>query len=105
MLIFLLDLCAERYVEAKYGVQSETSVEATITTTAREEGLISEDSNAATEVTAELSKKTDDPAVVEKLESLEEFAFRQQIAAFLILEFGVILHSIFVGELLLHRYV
>lgn len=102
MFIFLLDLVAERYVEMKYGVRSEESVEDMITNTARDHGLISENSDSASSPVKDdwsdmSGKKTDDPAVIEKMENLSAFAFRQQIAAFLILEFGVILHSVFVG--------
>lgn len=44
-------------------------------------------------------QKTESPSLVEdeKYEALAERAFKQQIAAFLILEFGVIFHSVIIG--------
>ncbi|KAI4854252.1 ZIP zinc/iron transport family [Aureobasidium sp. EXF-8845] len=132
MVVFLMDLASERYVETKYGQQNDESVEDLITTTRRSVShrhpdagnfpsvlLQNEDleAGARAEVEAEQKGHRDttptsseshaafsddmdkikDPIVLEKLEAAQNQAYKQQIAAFLVLEFGVIFHSVVIG--------
>lgn len=110
MVIFLMDLFAERLVEMKYGSQHDHSVESMITRTAHNHGPASEEHTVPAMVDEDMIESvkdhgkgsvdmSDDAASVEKLELLELSAFRQQIAAFMILEFGVIFHSVIIGKL------
>ena len=110
MIIFLLDFGAERYVEIKYGAQNIPDVETSITrnghhtaatesdTAERRESLARIEAMAAS---AAYSEKYNSPAYDDEGSSLDhaaaEKSFRQQIAAFLILEFGVIFHSVIIG--------
>lgn len=129
MVVFLLDLASERYVETKYGQQNDESVEDLITTSRRSVShrhpdagnfppvLLQNDdleAGARTGVEAEQKGHQDmtptsskshaafsddmnkirDPVVLEKLEAAQNQAYKQQIAAFLVLEFGVIFHSV-----------
>ena len=129
MVVFLMDLLSEKYVETKYGQQSDESVEDIITSSRRSVShrhpdagnfppivLQNDDIEAAAhaEVQAEQKAHQDiantsgksqsafrddtdkikDPIVLEKLEAAQTQAYKQQIAAFLVLEFGVIFHSV-----------
>lgn len=100
--IFLLDLGAERYVEAKYGVhhhQGNLEDIATGGVHTHHDSItptpISDDDQAlerkATEPYQAMSEETVD---LEKSTLIQENAFRTQFAAFLVLEFGVIFHSV-----------
>jgi zinc transporter 1/2/3 len=118
MLVFLLDFGAERYVDHKYGFAHGQSVEQIITDSPgnaatrslthqqlhsgdQDETMhasIAAQQNPEVPVTKTSEKITD----VEKSGSLQsddmaERSFRQQISAFLILEFGVIFHSVIIG--------
>jgi zinc transporter 1/2/3 len=115
MVVFLLDFGAKRYVEMKYGIaHGHPDVESTLTNAdahGAHQGLHSGDQNdtqddvlislpASTIRAAE--KDSIDKCDVEEGSRIarndaEETAFRQQIAAFLVLEFGVILHSVIIG--------
>ena len=98
MMIFLLDFGAERYVEIKYGVNTEQDIQGAVT------GVEGNDANKPRS-----GSQANIPRVVSDYEKgfSEEFAetdseaarlaFKQQIAAFLILEFGVIFHSVIIG--------
>ena len=123
MLIFLLDFGAEWYVEQKFGFEHQhVNVEDTITdghtSPARHPSdqshlshqfLHSADQDeipvpATIPENPEVQKKegVETKGDVEIVESRTAFiaterAFRQQIAAFLILEFGVIFHSVIIG--------
>ena len=93
MLIFLLDFGAERYVETKYGFSAEEDIQTAITTVEdRKDAYVPRNGSVATP-----HEKT----FYEELEFGDtkggRAAFRQQIAAFLILEFGVIFHSVIIG--------
>ncbi|KAL4767905.1 Zinc/iron permease [Aspergillus nidulans var. acristatus] len=88
--IFLLDFGAERYVEVKYGVCREDP-EQFMTSTANNEDPVSRQAGST-------SKKADDTLEAQSIDSgYNERSFRQQIAAFLILEFGIIFHSVIIG--------
>ncbi|KAL4813135.1 Zinc/iron permease [Aspergillus spinulosporus] len=88
--IFLLDFGSERYVEIKYGVCREDPEQFMTSTTNNEE--------AVSRQTASADKKADDALKAQSIDSSYiERSFRQQIAAFLILEFGIIFHSVIIG--------
>lgn len=100
MCIFLVALSAERYVEMKYGVSDNPNIEDLIVS--RSTG------HAATgETTSHPGHPRDDATRPKCLQSrddvqnkellLETISFHQQLAAFLILEFGVIFHSVIIG--------
>lgn len=111
--IFLMDLFVERFVEMKYGSQHDHNVESMITRTAHNHGPNSEEHTVSAMIDEDLAEDmiqqhTDDHKMLktpegsldlEKAETLELLGFRQQIAAFLILEFGVIFHSVIIGKL------
>ncbi|KAL2815251.1 Zinc/iron permease [Aspergillus cavernicola] len=90
MSIFLLDFGAERYVEVRYGVCREDP-ERFITSTENNQ-------QAAATAVPNQDKKVDDGMEAQSVESgVIDRSFKQQIAAFLILEFGVIFHSVIIG--------
>ncbi|MCJ1300771.1 high-affinity Zn(2+) transporter zrt1 [Hypocenomyce scalaris] len=111
IVIFLLDFVAERYVEVKYGIHNDSDVQAAVT------GQADTRTNATdVHIHAPASSPTDAEAgaaaakAYEKKFSAEGFepdseadeaardrSFKQQISAFLILEFGVIFHSVIIG--------
>ncbi|KPI34582.1 Zinc-regulated transporter 1 [Cyphellophora attinorum] len=88
MFIFLLDVAAERYVEMKYGVEHDQDVEGVMTGVNRQEH-VPRDAYEKKFVEEFSSDDTDEHA--------RSLAVRQQIAAFLILEFGVLFHSVIIG--------
>jgi len=103
MVIFLMDLGAERYVESKYGAQNEENVEDLVTGRRKQSladinpGMMSADDIEAAHEQQRKNKEMNghvDSIESEKIHAAELYAFRQQIAAFLILEFGVIFHSV-----------
>ncbi|KAI9724668.1 MAG: high-affinity Zn(2+) transporter zrt1 [Chrysothrix sp. TS-e1954] len=110
MIVFLMDFAAERYVEKKYAfAHGDPDVDGAVTGrsnrktshqylhSGEQDG--SPDASDSKIVDAE---KADDkrPSVVsfDNLSDTDlEHSFQQQIAAFLILEFGVIFHSVIIG--------
>ena len=121
MLIFLMDFAAEYYVEKKYQLQPGSQLEDAVTRSAG--GSAELRSNSAHENHQHLHSgdqedhpgnaqenpqrsESDAEAHTFELEELKylsgdsdatKLAFQQQIAAFLILEFGVIFHSVIIG--------
>jgi zinc transporter 1/2/3 len=115
MTIFLLELIAEYAVESRYGLQHSAAPDAedivtsgggTTTTTERpsHQSLHSADQDVPREVRETHSRTL--TARAEKLDAYDsvseegvstERAFREQVAAFLILEFGVVFHSVIIG--------
>ena len=106
-MIFLMDFGAERYVETKYGISSEQDVQAAVTGSPRNDDSDEEHGGRRSQVKEGIpaSRRL---SVVEKFaldyqESIShddeaaEMLFKQQISAFLILEFGVIFHSVIIG--------
>jgi zinc transporter 1/2/3 len=112
-MVFLLDFGAERYVEVKYGIDSDVGdLEDTVTgqktsgprrpsamqtdraTSIAESRREHEDRRLST---AAEEKFKEDFSVEEGDSEARRNSFRQQIAAFLILEFGVIFHSVVIG--------
>ncbi|CAG8941435.1 unnamed protein product [Penicillium salamii] len=88
VVIFLLDLAAEVYVEHKYGVHRDE--EAT--------NVFLQDSNAPTPAPGPApTEKEVTTWTTEDDTVMAERSFRQQIAAFLLLEFGIIFHSVIIG--------
>ena len=101
MMIFLLDFGAERYVEVRYGVQSEQDIQAAVTSEDIGTTAIHRPSHGSlhihrASVANEYETKFHDETS-EIDSTAREQSFRQQIAAFLILEFGVTFHSVIIG--------
>jgi len=124
MLIFLLDFGAEQYVDRKYSfAHTHPNVESLVTNrlgdaegagpqsgslthqqlhSGDQDGQLHDAISRAQERKDQPTGKSIDNPDVEKLsvedsDEMEERAFQQQIAAFLILEFGVIFHSVIIG--------
>ncbi|RAL04493.1 ZIP zinc/iron transport family [Aspergillus ibericus CBS 121593] len=89
MMIFLLDFGAERYVEVKYGVCREDP-EPIMTSAVDNSTVQKESAGNARKGEADVEELSTSDTLIER-------SFRQQIAAFLILEFGVIFHSVIIG--------
>ncbi|KAB8233413.1 high-affinity Zn(2+) transporter ZRT1 [Aspergillus alliaceus] len=92
--IFLLDLGAEIYVEYRYGIQRDDGAT---------EAFITQPSSSDTDSTSQVVEAGTPPtrknADIHKevAWARSERAFKQEIAAFLILEFGIIFHSVIIG--------
>lgn len=94
MIVFLLDFGASRYVEKKYGIKEERKIQEAVT-------------GQPDRTPSPVIKNEMEPQTKEKISPYDwsedadpselERSFRQQIAAFLILEFGVIFHSVIIG--------
>jgi zinc transporter 1/2/3 len=117
MVIFLMDLGAERWVEQKYGMTHAENIEDIITDApGRSRSLThnqlhsgDQDENMHDQIAAAQQQKdststkkgdgygSDAEKATPSVAEMEERSFRQQIAAFLILEFGVIFHSVIIG--------
>jgi solute carrier family 39 (zinc transporter), member 1/2/3 len=127
MLIFLMDFGAERWVEQKYGFAHSESIEDIITDKPGQDSETAANRNRHKSLTHNqlhsgdqdenmhdaiaaaqqakdmpMSKKdgyssSDEEKQTPSVAEMEERSFRQQIAAFLILEFGVIFHSVIIG--------
>ncbi|MCJ1475872.1 high-affinity Zn(2+) transporter zrt1 [Lambiella insularis] len=96
--IFLLDLAAERYVEIKYGEQANPDVQQAVTGDLNHNNvhISPADDHLAAETNFKDVFRT--ASYAEELDSVAaERSFKQQIAAFLILEFGVAFHSVIIG--------
>lgn len=96
VVIFLLDLAAEVYVGQKYGVhKDESATEVFIQHEHHLDVQSAPDSEKATQLptpqTQDLNSSSDSDS------QMAERSFRQQIAAFLLLEFGIIFHSVIIG--------
>ncbi|EXJ86424.1 hypothetical protein A1O3_03375 [Capronia epimyces CBS 606.96] len=122
VVIFLLDFGAERYVEVRYGIDSETDIQeavtgyadpgrkptdaqqaraASVTDMRREhDAVMPHDHHLSLSFhcSSMYEKKFKEDWADDELDSEAcKSSFRQQIAAFLILEFGVIFHSVVIG--------
>ncbi|KAL9070114.1 MAG: hypothetical protein Q9161_005065 [Pseudevernia consocians] len=99
MLIFLLDFGAERYVEIKYGVNTEQDIQGAVTGV--KDGKDPSGPRSGSQADMPRTTKDFENAFSEDIEDNDSqaarLAFKQQIAAFLILEFGVIFHSVIIG--------
>jgi zinc transporter 1/2/3 len=91
VIIFLMDLAAEVYVEHKYGVHRDEDA-----TNVFLQGVPDREQTQQATITTKDERPTetwasdDDSLIAER-------SFRQQIAAFLLLEFGIIFHSVIIG--------
>ena len=113
MSMFLLDFTAERYVAKKYGISGESHLDHSVHLHPAQHGNrgtglagpTATDGKAAGQNTssspntaqAEMTERLEDDFDANYLKGGVERSFRQQIAAFLILEFGVIFHSVIIG--------
>ena len=116
MLVFLMDFAAERYVEKKYNLSHGTSssdgaaeaqhasANAAIVHSHGHQYMHSGEQDGTLHNHSTEPKSLEDGrnsidsiSLTSKEELAIETAFRQQIAAFLILEFGVIFHSAIIG--------
>ncbi len=103
MLIFLLDFGAKRYVEIKYGIDGELDVQTAITGQSDDSNTAHTDSTRQGSLQAHRAKiaiayeKNFHEYDPETDSVSRQRSFQQQIAAFLILEFGVIFHSVIIG--------
>ncbi|KAJ5844980.1 hypothetical protein N7534_008649 [Penicillium rubens] len=90
MIIFLMDFGAERWVEMKYGICRDDP-----------EPMMASGSEVRRVVSRASARHPDDKLVKEVESQTREVdierSVRQQIAALLILEFGVIFHSVIIG--------
>ncbi|KAJ5366907.1 hypothetical protein N7541_000848 [Penicillium brevicompactum] len=89
VIIFLLDLAAEVYVEHKYGVHRDE--EATNVFIQQQAAQSADQPTPAKNESGVSTWASEDETVI------AERSFRQQIAAFLLLEFGIIFHSVIIG--------
>lgn len=100
MVIFLLDFGAERYVEIKYGPQNSPDVEEAVTgqtnNTQQTRAEADLEKTAAAQAAYQKKFSSDDDSVNSDPAAADR-SFKQQITAFLILEFGVIFHSVIIG--------
>ncbi|THX83532.1 ZIP zinc/iron transport family, partial [Aureobasidium pullulans] len=86
MCIFVVDVVAQKYVADRYGLDLHTDVE----------GIITGSAPSTAPASRNIIHKTDEEKALDT-QKAEKVAFAQQFAAFLILEFGIIWHSIFIG--------
>ena len=98
VIIFLLDLAADVYVEHKYGVHKD---EDAINVFIQHEHHLDvqpapDTEKSASEPAANESKSADSRASDGDSVTADR-SFKQQIAAFLLLEFGIIFHSVIIG--------
>ncbi|KAL4932571.1 high-affinity Zn(2+) transporter ZRT1 [Aspergillus undulatus] len=95
--IFLLDLAAEVYVERKYGIErDETVTDAFITQGPNQQAVPSADCNLNEKEPFQQGKVSPSPSPSHE-PTPSSRSFDQQIAAFLVLEFGIIFHSVIIG--------
>lgn len=96
--IFLIELVSEVYVERKYGHLEEPDVEKLITAGNAPEEIFDD---CESTVSAVEKQSTDKQGVTKttvlELTDVAESLFAKQIAGFMILEFGVIFHSVIIG--------
>ncbi|KAJ5761862.1 uncharacterized protein N7511_005244 [Penicillium nucicola] len=93
--IFLLDLAAEIYVEHKYGMHKNE--EATNVFIAHEHHLDVQPAPTQPTIISDDKARRVETWSSESDSTAAEQSFRQQIAAFLLLEFGIIFHSVIIG--------
>ncbi|RFU80288.1 zinc iron permease, fungal plant [Trichoderma arundinaceum] len=100
VITFLTELGAKCYIEAKHGVQTEKDIQMMVTNqpNARpyncSDGLEAPSNGTNSD---SCDKKAANTMETPSTRVLQSIAFRQQIGAFLILEFGIIFHSVIIG--------
>jgi zinc transporter 1/2/3 len=88
MIIFAIDVTAQKYVADRYGLDIHAT---------NVESLVTSNSSPPSATTTQASRpKTDEEKQLDH-NKFEEVAFVQQFAAFSILEAGIIWHSVFIG--------
>lgn len=100
IIIFLFDFGAERYVEVKYGAQSDADIQDAVTgggDKPRRHSIGNLQIQRQQIATAYEKKFVEEWSDSEEDQGARQQSFRQQITAFLILEFGVIFHSVIIG--------
>lgn len=95
VIIFLLDLAAEVYVEHKYGVHKDG--EAPNAFIRHEHHLDIQTTSEPEKAMPTSDEKRTDTFSSDGDSTMAERTFRQQISAFLLLEFGIIFHSVIIG--------
>ncbi|KAJ5809104.1 uncharacterized protein N7503_001322 [Penicillium pulvis] len=97
VIIFLMDLAAEVYVEHKYGVHKDEDAT---------NAFVQHEHHLDVQPAPDTEKEVVNPTSTEKRvdawgsegdSTTAEKSFRQQISAFLLLEFGIIFHSVIIG--------
>jgi solute carrier family 39 (zinc transporter), member 1/2/3 len=91
MVMFLINLGTDRWVEKKYGISSNEDVSRGQSSLQVYGSSVAETNHKKVVEDSNLPLSEDDDSIT------REQSFRQQIAAFLILEFGVIFHSVIIG--------
>lgn len=95
---FLIDIISEVYVERKYGYTGEEiDVQNMLTAKANTDGCDLEPDCEACDDNSVPKEKEDVFVDQNSIASSNTYAFKQQFAAFLVLEFGVIFHSVIIG--------
>ena len=110
MIVFLMDFAAERYVEKKYNfAHAHPDVDVVVTGAAShdhthqylhsgdQDGLPANNNDKPSDSDTEKGEKGASVSLDQLSEHEREVSFKQQIASFLILEFGVIFHSVIIG--------
>ncbi|RAQ70599.1 zinc-regulated transporter 1 [Aspergillus flavus] len=95
MVIFLMDLAAEVYVERKYGVHRDEDATGAFIQGGHQSAAVAH--NAYDQEKSMPSEQTTPAYRSDSESATAERSFKQQIAAFLILEFGIIFHSVIIG--------
>ncbi|KAJ5232976.1 hypothetical protein N7468_005932 [Penicillium chermesinum] len=96
MIVFLMDFGAERYVEKKFGLCRDDP-EPIMATSVADDTQVHRTNSQPRSVQGEEKKMRQMEDGTSDSEEMVERSFQQQIAAFLILEFGVIFHSVIIG--------
>lgn len=96
MIVFLLDFGAERYVEKKFGLCRDDP-EPNMTSGVEGDVHVHRTNSRQRSIKNGEKSMRDVEDANSQSETLVERSFQQQIAAFLILEFGVIFHSVIIG--------
>ncbi|KAI9370162.1 Zinc/iron permease [Aspergillus egyptiacus] len=92
VVIFLLDLAAEVYVERKYAIERDTTATTAFLTQEPDQ------QPGPSDISPEYAPSKDSVCQRSSIHSTANArSFDQQIAAFLILEFGIIFHSVIIG--------
>ncbi|EHK42286.1 uncharacterized protein TrAtP1_011975 [Trichoderma atroviride] len=99
VMTFLTELGAKCYIDAKYGVQTEREIRKIVVrqpdpATHSPCGMLEP---SCGQLKTNPDEKPTDLSELGDRESLERMAYLQQIGAFLILEFGIIFHSVIIG--------
>lgn len=95
--VWLVDLCSGEYVRRKYGIIHDDKIEHLITEQPAGTSAGAESDSTASHQRHNKEATEEKVVVGEATDSTDIIAFKQQFSAFLIMEFGIILHSVFIG--------